>query len=1248
MEAKKDSLLVLLMITLIMIGISFQPLPVNSRTDDKGGVSPAFTPAPASAEGNYTTHPPIKIDNDSDFAQTAYEEGWAGDGTEDNPYIIEGYEINSTIYEGPEKHCIYIGNVTSHFIIRDCYLHNTIPDEYPVKYTDDKGIYLKNTRNGKILNNHISSKENVYGVYLQASTNILVKKNNISHSFEYGISISGSDGRNEIVNNTIYKNKGAMEIRKSNWIEVTKNDIIENNNGIKVDETTNCDFTENRIINNTERGYGLYFGGFMDTSNNNTVRDNIIKNNEGWGLVFGGGSAYNTVVDNLISNNYGGIASSRPVVSLLGIPQNNIFKENHIMNNSKSGILLGKSTDDYLVSDNYIYNSGAGIKCVEYSGGHQIYNNRIYKGGILLKNRFKNQLNSYQISSNTVNGKPLYFWKGKDNKTISGDAGQVILVNCSNIDIFNSDLSETAQGVTALYSSAISVTNNSLDRNKHHGIRSYSINNLTINNNSISHNRQSGIELGLRRYHKSCDNVNISNNNISDNGRYGIYVDYSNHVDIHDNKIVSNGHMGLYIATSDNNRIINNLIKKNGFGCRLFDSYYNIFHENRFIHDSMLISPSTFSMDPAAYYTNKVDQTNTVNGKPIYFVKNKTDATVPNDAGEVMVASSSNIRIKDQDFKNSSIAISISYSDEIKISNVSIANMDGAGIVLWNSDYCNIRNSSVINSQMGMDIWMYSQNNEVQNSLFASNSLGIKMYWACSYNTFQNNTISFNTHGFYTEQSDEYHFFGNTFFNNSDHTAYWGAESGSWNKSYPIGGNYWSDYNGTDEKSGPNQNQTGSDGIGDIAYELNGRNVDHYPLMKPSDRTAPVISGVKVERVTENTATISWKTDELSTSTVEYWPNSGGSDENSTYNRSVAKEHEVTITGLKPKTTYRFKVSSFDPSGNEAVDDNGSDHYTFQTPDLTPPEITDLTNGTPTTGDPFNLSANVTDNVEVRNVTLEYWFNGREPNNVEMDEDENFSRTITIPDDAKKLYYRFMANDTSGNLNMSDIFVKNVTDDNPPEISDVTKGTPTTGDSFRLSANITDNIAINSSEVTYWTDVSENKTLTLNGSKQPTYWADISLPSNASKLYFLFQATDTSNNTNVSAPFNTSVMDDDPPFTDSTYTPKNKSFKEGDTITLKGVNTTDNLAVVNYTWIISNGGDQTVLYGEEVNHTFDGAGTYNVSLTVSDPSNNTHTTSFEVKVSKKAEKAEAIYIVGLIGALLLLVLVYAVYRDKRS
>jgi hypothetical protein len=75
---------------------------------------------------------------------------------------------------------------------------------------------------------------------------------------------------------------------------------------------------------------------------------------------------------------------------------------------------------------------------------------------------------------------------------------------------------------------------------------------------------------------------------------------------------------------------------------------------------------------------------------------------------------------------------------------------------------------------------------------------------------------------------------GNRFYHNhltnriqvwTDNLAVW---NNTWDNGYPSGGNYWSDYNGTDANG---------NGIGDTPYIINTDNVDRYPLMPLSNGT---------------------------------------------------------------------------------------------------------------------------------------------------------------------------------------------------------------------------------------------------------------------------------------------------------------------------------------------------------------------------------------------------------------------------
>jgi hypothetical protein len=78
--------------------------------------------------------------------------------------------------------------------------------------------------------------------------------------------------------------------------------------------------------------------------------------------------------------------------------------------------------------------------------------------------------------------------------------------------------------------------------------------------------------------------------------------------------------------------------------------------------------------------------------------------------------------------------------------------------------------------------------------------------------------------------SDNNTFFYNDFLYNTAAIAAI-EPSNIWDSGYPSGGNFWSDYSGVDYHSGPFQNETGSDGIGDSQYGVGSSNTDRYPLV---------------------------------------------------------------------------------------------------------------------------------------------------------------------------------------------------------------------------------------------------------------------------------------------------------------------------------------------------------------------------------------------------------------------------------
>lgn len=97
------------------------------------------------------------------------------------------------------------------------------------------------------------------------------------------------------------------------------------------------------------------------------------------------------------------------------------------------------------------------------------------------------------------------------------------------------------------------------------------------------------------------------------------------------------------------------------------------------------------------------------------------------------------------------------------------------------------------------------------------------------------------------------------------------------------------------------------------------------------DSSAPVIGSVSAAGVTQTGVSISWSTNEGSTSVLRYGLTTGYGDEVSDY--AFVTSHSFDLSDLTPGTTYYFEVCSTDSAANQAC----SGDHTFQT--LSPPGL---------------------------------------------------------------------------------------------------------------------------------------------------------------------------------------------------------------------------------------------------------------------------------------------------------------------
>jgi len=264
--------------------------------------------------------------------------------------------------------------------------------------------------------------------------------------------------------------------------------------------------------------------------------------------------------------------------------------------------------------------------------------------------------------------------------------------------------------------------------------------------------------------------------------------------------------------------------------------------------------------------------------------------------------------------------------------------------------------------------------------------------------------------------------------------------------------------------------------------------------------------------------------------------------------------------------------------------------------DLTLPELlSDDSQTAGTTGDQFYFNVSAADDMMLEMVYIN-WSHGAEEGNISLEPmGEYWLGNITLSHSIEKLHYRVFILDWMDNFLWGNETMVNVIDNDLPELSAINgddKGT--TGDVFQFNFTMVDNIALDSVFLDWeHGDLSGNISLDLTNG----FWlGQITLDSSVDLLHYFVWTNDTSMNEFTSGVISANVTDNDGPTSDAG---KNITAEQGSKVVLNGNMSTDNIGIVEYTWTFDHGGAVT-LTGMKVNFTFDTAGTYLITLNVSD------------------------------------------------
>jgi len=300
------------------------------------------------------------------------------------------------------------------------------------------------------------------------------------------------------------------------------------------------------------------------------------------------------------------------------------------------------------------------------------------------------------------------------------DTSGVSLINPSiNNTIKNCNLISFFYGIFLSNSSNNSIIGNNINLNSLYGILfMYGYNNTVFNNTFNSNSDAISILVG--------NNNNVSNNILNWDGS------------------------GITLYNGFNNTLINNTLDSNNQGIDLLTSSDNILSNNTIInmHNSTGNQQGLFVEAASIYqYRNNIDETNKINGLPIYYADDVSKACPNNTI-----------------FTNGS---SYSFIGLINCNNVSIIDSSPTdNILLVSTTNSTIANLNINFTQYAIIIGEASNFNNITNNTFNSNIYGIKSYYNQN-NTFANNILNNNWNGIFLSASHN-----NTIINNSVSYSY--------------------------------------------------------------------------------------------------------------------------------------------------------------------------------------------------------------------------------------------------------------------------------------------------------------------------------------------------------------------------------------------------------------------------------------------------------------------------------------------
>jgi len=488
-----------------------------------------------------------------------------------------------------------------------------------------------------------------------------------------------------------------------------------------------------------------------------------------------------TAHDPIFIDGNSGFTNSSGVVWGSGTGSNPYIIEGWDINASAANGIEIRNTDaHFIVRGCHVYDGEW-----DYDGVHLWY----CANGTLDGNDFSDNYRGiylFSSTSNTLN----------DNNCSYNGLGIWLHASDENT-IANNTCTHCSSGVVLRWSAANTLSRNNCSSNNNCGLELYDMSaDNTLSNNSCSSNGYCGVWL----YGSSLSNILDSNrcfdnrfgifldtssdntlvtNNCSNNTGRGIWFDSSVHNVLNGNICDSNSDSGIALDESSDNSLNNNLCSNNDVAIILNRASGCALIGNIMIGGGIGLYGGSLS----EYASISIDASNTVDGKPICYLKDQNGTTTPSGAAQIIMVNCTNMVVENQDFADTYFGLEICYSsDSIVRDNTCLDNSYGiivdssSGIAItnntctdciggmalgWSTDNVLSNNNCSSNDICGIEL-DWSAHNSLSNNNCGSNGFSGVGLFGSSFNTLRHNTCLSNRMGMYLYDSD-----GNTLENNT-------------------------------------------------------------------------------------------------------------------------------------------------------------------------------------------------------------------------------------------------------------------------------------------------------------------------------------------------------------------------------------------------------------------------------------------------------------------------------------------------